>query len=165
MTGCVVWITGLPASGKSTLARDTANALRARDAHVVVLDGDAVRAVLVPTLGYDAAARDAFYATLARLAVLIAEQGTIVLVPATAHLRRFRERARALSSRFVEAYVDTPIDECRRRAKALYGGEHAALVPGAGVEYEPPEHADLVVRPGDEDPATALADRVLAGSS
>ena len=92
--GAVVWITGLFASGKSTLAARTAARLRDAGAAAVVLDGDDVREVFVPPHGYDDAGRDAFYRTLAGLAALIARQGTIVIVPATAHLRRWREYAR-----------------------------------------------------------------------
>ena len=70
MSGGVVWITGLPSSGKSTLAEKVAHRLRSAARSCVVLDGDAVRAALVPAPGYGPEARDAFYATLARLAAL-----------------------------------------------------------------------------------------------
>ena len=73
-----------------------------------------------------------------------------MLVPATANRRVFRERARALAPAFLEVFVDTPPDECRRRdAKGLYArGE--ARVPGAGVAYEPPMSAEVVVTPADQ---------------
>src|SRR5205085_552587 len=82
--GAVVWITGLPASGKSTLATAIAAQLRAAGTPPIVLDGDEVRAAIVPRHGYDPDGRDAFYRTLGKLAALIARQGAIVLVPATA---------------------------------------------------------------------------------
>lgn len=147
MSGVVVWFTGLPSSGKSTLAAEIA----ARRPGAVTLDGDQVRAALRPQPGYGEAARADFYETLARLAGLLAGQGHLVLVPATAHLRAFRERARALAPRFVEVFVDTPPEACRRRdAKGLYARDEAAL-PGAGVAYEPPGAAEVTVRPGDAD--------------
>src|SRR5262249_2375634 len=95
--GVVVWLTGLPRSGTPTLAEAVRAALAARGRATLVLDGDAVRAALVPSPGYDAAARDAFYATLARLAALAARQGLVVLVPATAHRRAYRDEARAVA--------------------------------------------------------------------
>lgn len=149
MSGVVVWFTGLPSSGKTTLAAKVAAALQQRHS-VVLLDGDDVRAALRPEPGYSEEERDAFYETLARLAALIAEQGQVVLVPATAHLRFFRERARTLAPAFLEVFVDTPLEECvRRDSKGLYalGGPE---VPGVGVPFEPPESAEVVVRPGDE---------------
>src|SRR5262245_27228141 len=104
MSGVIVWFTGPASSGKSTLAERVANALEAEARPHCVLDGDAVRTALVPHPGYDVAARADFYETLTRLAVLLAGQGLIVLVPATAHRRAFRERARALAPRFVEVF-------------------------------------------------------------
>jgi adenylylsulfate kinase len=144
-SGTVVWIVGLPSSGKSTLAARVAEALGL----AVVLDGDEVRHALRPVPGYSEGERDAFYETLARLGALIARQGHVVLVAATAHRRAFRERARELAPRFVEVFVDTPLDECRRRdTKGLYArGEHQ--LPGVGVPFEPPEAPDLRVRPND----------------
>jgi adenylylsulfate kinase len=149
--GVVVWLCGLPSSGKSTLARAAAARLREAGRAALVLDGDEVRGALVPAPGYDERARDAFYDTLARLAALAAAQGLVVLVPATANRRAFRARARAMAPSFVEVWVDTPVEECRRRdAKGLYAAETAGL-PGAGAPFEAPEAAELVVRPGEAD--------------
>lgn len=148
--GVVVWLTGRPASGKSTLAREVARALRG----AIVLDGDEVREALRPEPGYDEAARDAFYETLARLAALLARQGHAVIVPATAPRRAFRERARALAPAFVEVYVDTPVEECvRRDPKGLYARaarDPELALPGVNVPFEAPDDADVVVRPGDD---------------
>ena len=161
--GPIVWFTGLPSSGKSTLAVAVADAARARGRACVVLDGDAVRDALRPHPGYDDAARDAFYETLSRLAALIASQGTTVLVPATANRRAFRERARSLApGAFVEVYVDTDLALCQTRdAKGLYAKAlHAktmdanagsdGTLPGVGASYEPPLSPEVVVKPEDE---------------
>jgi len=154
-SGVVAWFTGLPASGKSTLAAAVATELVARGIHAVTLDSDDVRGAL-PPVGYDAVSREAFYATLGRLAALIAHQGHVVLVPATAHRRAFRDLARSLAPAFVEIFVDTPLDECKRRdPKGIYaaGGSD---VPGLGVAFEPPPSPDL--RGGDG--AAAIAQRI-----
>jgi adenylylsulfate kinase len=160
VTGAVVWLTGLPASGKSTLARRIAARLGEARRGCVVLDGDQVRAALVPAPGYDPASRDGFYATLANLAALLAGQGAIVLVPATAHRRRWRAEARARAPRFVEVHVATPLDECRRRdPRRLYAEADPAAVPGLGEPYEAPEAPDVVAAGGDDE---AACERVLA---
>ncbi len=152
MSGAVAWFTGLPSSGKSTLARLVRERLLAAGAPVVLLDGDEVRRALVPSPGYTPAGRDAFYETLARLAALLASQGQTVLVAATAHRRVHRERARALSPRFVEVHVATPPEACEGRdPKGLWAAARAGeapLLPGAGVAFEPPERPEVVASGG-----------------
>lgn len=154
-SGLVVWFTGLPSSGKTTLARATCRALA--PSPCVLLDGDEVRGALVPAPGYDDESRRDFYESLARLAALLATQGHVVLVAATAHRREFRDRARALSPRFLEVFVDTPVEECRRRdAKGLYAARPAHL-PGVDAGFEAPLSPALVVHPGDVAPEQRVA--------
>lgn len=161
--GVVVWFTGLPSSGKSTLARATRAALGPVAA--VVLDGDEVRASLVPTPGFDDSSRSDFYETLARLAATLAKQGLVVLVAATAHRRQFRDRARTLSPRFFEVFVDTPVEECRRRdAKGLYAARPPNL-PGLDSAFEPPLTPALRVRPGDATATAAVVRLISAPAS
>ena len=163
--GLMVWLTGLPSSGKSTLAARVGEKLRAAGYAVVILDGDEVRAALRPEPGYDEAGRDAFYETLARLAALIAAQGLIVLVPATAHRRAFRDRARALVPSFLEVFVDTSLDECARRdSKGLYERartESTGVMPGVHVEYEAPIAPELIFRAEDRDASEKLTAYIL----
>lgn len=161
--GVVVWFTGLPSSGKSTLARAAADALRARGLRdVCVLDGDEVRAALVPAPGYDPDGRDHFYDTLSNLAALLARQGLAVLVAATAHRRAFRDRARERAPRFVEVHVRVdPSVATARDAKRLYAAQRAGEVsnlPGADAGYEPPERPDVVADGGLD---LAAVDRVV----
>ena len=169
--GTIVWLTGLPSSGKSTLAERVLEELVAcGQRRVVILDGDAVRAAIRPSHGYDEAGRDAFYETLARLAALLAAQGQVVLVPATAHRTAYRERARGLApGPFLEVFLDTDLDTCRARdAKGLYAraAQEAGTVPGADLAYEAPLAPELIVRPGDPLAARRLAGLVVSvGSS
>lgn len=159
MSGVVAWFTGLPSSGKSTLAAQVAAELRLRGVDAVVLDSDDLRAALVPRPGYDEASRANLYGTLAHLAATIARQGHVVLVPATAHRRAFRDAARALAPSFVEIFVDTPLEECKRRdAKGLYANA-VAQAPGVGIEYEPPLRPELHVYPEGDD-AALIANRI-----
>ncbi len=155
--GAVVWFTGLPSSGKSTLARRVAERLRAAGREPVLLDGDAVRGALVPAPGYDRAGRDAFYATLARLAAVLARNGHLVLVAATASRRAHRTEARALAPRFLEVWLAVGAEECARRdPKGLWARARAGEaphLPGAGEPYEPPDGPEVTARGGEDDAA------------
>jgi adenylylsulfate kinase len=165
VSGCVIWLTGLPGSGKSTLA----GAIRERLGDIAcILDGDEVRDALVPRPGYTDEERDAFYASLANLAALVARQGLIALVPATAHRAAFRDRARAAAPAFIEVHVATAANECAARdPKGLWaraaGGDVQAL-PGSGVSYEPPAAADVIATGGfDRAAIDAIVDLVDLG--
>lgn len=164
MTGVVVWFTGLPSSGKTTLAHRVRARLLGQGTPTCTLDGDVLRAIIVPRLGYSDADRRQFYTSLARLAAELAEQGLVVLVPATAHLREYRQNARQLAPRFVEVWLTTPLVECQQRdPKGLYATANA--VPGAGhlpgvdVPYEQPTHAEVVASDGAD---SAAIERILA---
>jgi adenylylsulfate kinase len=151
-SGVVVWFTGLPSAGKSTLANALWAVLKASGTPTCVLDGDDVRKTLETALGYSSAERAAFYETLARLAALLAAQGLVVLVPATAHRRAFRERARELAPAYLDVWVDTPLEECvERDTKGLYEARasgRANEVPGGDTEYELPVEPAVVARGG-----------------
>lgn len=169
MTGAVVWVTGLPSSGKTTLARRLVARLRAAGRAAALLDGDAVRAALSPAPGYDAAGRAAFYATLAGLAALLARDGLVAVVAATASRRSFREAARAAAPAFVEVLVDVPPAVCAARdpkglwARARAGG--APDLPGAGEPYERPERPDVVATGGLDEAAAEAVVAALARHS
>jgi adenylylsulfate kinase len=168
-TGAVVWITGLPSSGKSTFARAARDRLESAKIPCIVLDGDRVRAALVPPPGYDGAERDRFYATLANLAVLLAEQGLVVLVAATAHRRTYRNLARNGLTRYLEVWIDVPLAECRRRdSKGLYAAfadRRASDVPGEDLAYEPPTAPDVVGLGGNDQAALERLLETLAAPS
>lgn len=159
MTGAVVWFTGLPASGKSTLARRVHAQLAEAGRPAVVLDSDELREALAAT-SYAADGRDAFYRTVAALAALLARQGLVVLVAATATRRATRDHARAALvgiAPFVEVWVQTPLAVCAARdPKQLYArAAHGELgeLPGVGVAYEPPLAAEVRADGGHDDAA------------
>lgn len=157
MKGMVVWITGLPSSGKSLLAERLWRRLVHAKRPTVVLDGDAVRAAMKPAPAYDDAGRADFYETLATLAAMMANQGLVVLVPATAHLRAYRQKARDMAPQFVEVYVHASAEACARRdAKGLYAAAREGKVtglPGVDVTYEAPESPDIVALGGYDEEA------------
>ncbi len=160
-----VWITGLPASGKSTLAAALARALEAQGVDAAVLESDALRKVFTPKPRYDEEERDVFYASLLHVGRLLLRHGVPVIFDATANRRVFRDRARQAIPKFLEVYVACPLDTCvSRDPKGIYRkakrGETDA-VPGLQADYEPPLHAEVVVR-GDADSPEAAARRVVA---
>lgn len=161
--GVVVWFTGRPASGKSTIAERVAGLLRQACRQTVVLDSDAMRLAIAPDLGFSPRDRTEFYQRLAGLAALLAQDGMTVLVAATAPERKHRKTARGLASRFIEVYVDTPTEVCAQRdRKGLYDRAAAgtvSFVPGVGVPYEPPEVPDVVAHGGQDSEA---AERILS---
>jgi adenylylsulfate kinase len=131
--GVVVWLTGWPASGKSTLARALRKRLAAEGEESVILDSDEVRARLFPALGYSEEERGRFYRALTEMAGLLASQGLTVLVPATAARRSYREEARRRLPRFIEVYLSVSKEEGEARdPKGLYRGGKI------GFAYEPP---------------------------
>lgn len=154
--GTVVWFTGAPASGKTTLARRVLERVQP-DASCVLLDSDEVRPIVAPDLGYGAHDRTEFYRRLAGLAALLARQGSIVLVAATAPERQHRDTARALAPRFIEVHVDTPIEVCAARdPRGLYARAAAGEVrdlPGAGARFEIPVRPDVIASGGEDDAA------------
>lgn len=155
----IVWITGLPASGKTTLAAALVAALRADGSPALWLDGDDLRPHLAGA-GYDAADRERFYAALAHIALLGARGGTTVIISATAQRRAWRDGLRALAGRFIEVYVDADVATCAARdPKGLYRAAAAGVVvglPGVGAPYEPPFTPEVVVA-ADLPTATAVA--------
>jgi adenylylsulfate kinase len=164
MSGVIVWFTGLPASGKTTLAMHVRDRLGQLSRPAIVLDSDELRSVL--DLGdYDVAGRDAFYKRLGRLALLLARQDQVVLVAATAPERRYRDDIRAHAPRFVEVWVSTPLVECAARdPKGLYAraaAGQAPRLPGLGTPYDPPLTPEVIARGGhDERAVQAIVERI-----
>jgi len=158
-TGFAVWITGLPASGKSTVTGALQKELALRGLKVAVLESDALRKVLTPRPRYDEEERNVFYGALAHVGQLLTEHGVSVIFDATANRRAYRDRARHAIARFLEVFVDCPLDVCMSRdPKGIYrrGREgSAAGVPGMDAVYEPPDAPDVTVRGDAEDPSSA----------
>jgi len=154
-----VWLTGLPASGKSTVAHALAADLAGKGIRAAVLESDAVRREISPQPKYDDVERDAFYATLAYLARMLVLHGVPVIVDATANRRAYRDRARQAIPRFLEVHVICPLAVCQARdPKGIYrrGAEGTAEnVPGVSAPYEPPLAPEVVVDGVRDDPAAA----------
>ena len=160
-----VWITGLPASGKSTVAAALADELSTRGIRVAVLESDALRQFFTPRPRYSEEERDIFYGAMAYVGRLLTEHGVPVIFDATANRRAHRDGARQHIPRFVEVHVDCPLDVCLARdPKGIYRKARegdATTVPGMQSAYEPPEKADVVVR-GDREAPQGAARRIVA---
>ena len=111
----VLWLTGLPGSGKSTIANLVERKLAALGRQTMLLDGDNLRQGLNADLGFDAAARSENVRRVGEVAKLMADAGLIVIVALVSPFRADRTRAAALlpEGRFLEIFVDTPIEVCR----------------------------------------------------
>lgn len=162
----VVWFTGLPSSGKSTIANLVEAKLVALGLHTMLLDGDNLRQGLNADLGFDAAARSENVRRVGEVAKLMADAGLIAIVALVSPFRADRARAASLlpEGRFVEVFVDTPAEVCRQRdTKGLYAKASAGKVSnltGRDQAYEPPIHPVLVL-PTTELSPTEAADRVV----
>lgn len=161
-SGATVWFTGLSGSGKSTVAAEVERILVNAGRPAYVLDGDNLRHGLNADLGFSAEDRSENIRRVGEVARLFADAGVVALVPVISPYRRDRERVRSMHDtaglRFIEVWMDTPLEVCEARdAKGLYAKARAGEITGfTGVDdpYEPPERADLTVTPDDGDPAT-----------
>jgi adenylylsulfate kinase len=152
-------MTGLPASGKSVVSTALAKQLKSLGVEVVVLESDALRKMFSAEPGFGSSERDYFYGSIAFIGKVLSDHGLPVIFDATANKRAYRERARTQIPRFLEVYVDTPLEICMKRdpkgiyRKALEG--QSQNVPGLQVEYEPPEKPEMVVHGDRENPESA----------
>src|SRR5258708_25700539 len=148
--GAVVWLTGLPASGKSTLARALERRLFSNGGSPVLLDGDTLRAGLNGDLGFSAADRTENIRRLAEVATHLARNGHIAIVAAVSPSKEDRAAARRIAdTAFREIYVATPAEVCETRdpkghyAKARAGGLQGFT--GIGNDYQPPTTCELTL--------------------
>jgi adenylylsulfate kinase len=159
-----IWVTGLPASGKSTVVKALTKALAARRVDAAVLESDVLRTVFTPHPRYDEEERETFYRQLVYVGVLLTNHGVPVIFDATANRRHYRGHARNQISRFLEVYIECPLAVCiSRDPKGIYQAAREGttqIVPGLQDTYEPPKRPDVVVRGDSEAPETA-AQRVV----
>ena len=142
-----IWITGLPASGKSTIANALRPQLEGLGLTVEVLESDEVRRLLTPKATYSPEERDLFYRALAFTGQRLVEHGVTVLFDATASRRAYRDLARSIIFSFIEVAVECPLEICMQRdrkgtyKKGLHG--ESTTIPGLQTPYEPPTNPEL----------------------
>jgi len=167
-TGGTVWLTGLSASGKSTIAVELERRLVAAGIPAYRLDGDNLRHGLNADLGFSAEDRAENVRRVGAVAQLFADSGAVAVACLISPYREDRDRVRAAHEaaglKFVEVYVDTPIEQCEARdPKGMYAKARAGEIKGfTGVDdpYEAPAGPELVIRPEDGTP-TELALRIM----
>lgn len=167
--GATVWFTGLSGAGKSTVAAAVYERLVAHGRSAYLLDGDVLRTGLCSDLGFDKESRTENVRRVAEVARLFADAGVVAVAALISPYTVDRAHARAVHEdaglRFVEVFVDTPLERCEARdPKGLYARARSGELHGlTGVDdpYEIPHDAEIVLHPSDGDP-DHMADLVLA---
>jgi adenylylsulfate kinase len=145
-----IWITGLPGSGKSTIAKSLHDRLTDLGIDSAVIEPDELRRELAPQSGDSEGERDRFHGQMMFLGTMMAKHGIPVIFDGTADQRLWREEARKSIPNFIEVYVDAPLQLCMSRHPK--GSVQAA--------YEPPEHPEVVVDWADS--ASRAANRIVS---
>ena len=159
--GCLVWLTGLPSSGKSTIAFTAEHALAARGRLAYVLDGDNIRHGLNRNLGFSAADRAENIRRIGEVGKLFVDAGILAISSFVSPYRMDRDGVRGMldPGEFLEVFVDTPLEVCEERdPKGLYRKARAGEIPdftGISDPYEPPENPELVIRAAECSPEAA----------
>jgi adenylyl-sulfate kinase len=164
----IVWLTGLSASGKSTIARALERELFERGMQVFVLEGDNLRHGLNRNLGFSPEDRSENIRRAAEVAKLLADAGVIVIAafisPYRADRAAAREIARAGGHPFVEVFVNAPLEVCEARdPKHLYQKARAGQIKeftGVSAPYEPPDAPELELRTDRQTPEECVAQTV-----
>lgn len=176
-TGWCVWITGLPGSGKSAISEVLIKLLNQKGIRVQLLSSDSLRRALTPQPTYSVEERDMVYATIVYIAEILTQNGVNVVIDATGNLRKYRDNARNRVQKFIEVYLDCPLDICMQReanrtntrhaptqiySRALVG--RAPTVPGIGQPYEPPLNPEITINTAEttaEDAAQEILQKML----
>jgi adenylylsulfate kinase len=148
----VIWITGLPGSGKSSIAIEVKKLV----SDAVILNSDELRKIVTPDPKFSGDEREYVYKALVYTAKTVSELGHKVIIDATANKKIWRDIARKLIPNFFEVYLECPLDLCMEREKTrldtheapkdIYDkGRKGSPVPGLNVPYEEPENPELVI--------------------
>lgn len=152
MNSIALWITGLPGSGKSTIADE----LKRLHPDFIMLRMDTLREIVTPQPTYSDSERDIVYRCLVYTASVLSEHGHTVIIDATGNLRKWRDLARQINPRYAEIYLKCPVQLCIERERGrsetrgapreIYQkGEAGWPVPGISVPYEEPLHPELLI--------------------
>jgi adenylyl-sulfate kinase len=161
--GLVIWLTGLSGAGKTTVATELERQLFATGKHTYLLDGDILRHGLCSDLNFSAESRRENIRRAGELAALFADAGVIVIAAFISPFRADRERVRRClpPGRFIEVFVNAPLEVCEKRdAKGLYAKARAGQLKeftGISAPYEAPEKAEIELHTDQTTPQQAVA--------
>lgn len=161
--GAVIWLTGLPSSGKSTIANEVAYQLFKRRCNPYVLDGDNIRHGLNSNLGFSPDDRQENIRRIGEMAKLFTDAGMIVAAAFVSPYREDRNRVRALfkEGEFIEAFVNCSPEICEKRdPKGHYKKARNGLIPeftGVSAPYEEPEHPEVTINAHEESVVESVA--------
>ncbi len=160
--GFTLWFTGLSGSGKSTLAHHVEQALRARGIRKIeMLDGDVVRTNLSKGLGFGKEDRDTNIRRIGWVCEVLTRNDVVAIAAAISPYRAVRDEVRAKVGRFVEVYVECPLETViKRDVKGLYKKALAGEIEnftGVSDPYEPPANPEVTVRTDRESEAESIA--------
>jgi adenylyl-sulfate kinase len=159
--GFTVWLTGLKGAGKGSIARALSAELRARGLPTELLAGGELRHNISQGLGFSRDDRIANIRRIGYVAKLLTRNGVATVISAISPYRETRDECRRMIGRFVEVYVECPLEVCEARdAEGLYGRARAGLIDdftGIGDAYEPPLSPELVVNGAHDGPAQSAA--------
>ena len=178
--GCTIWLTGLPSSGKSTIAFSLEHLLVQQGRLAYVLDGDNIRHGLNKNLGFSAEDRAENIRRIGEVAKLFADAGLMTITSFVSPYRADRDLVRKLHDEakipFIEVFIDTPVETCEERdPKGFYKKAREGKIPqftGVSDPYEAPLKPELVLKNGEmklEEIVTKLLNylvqrKMLAGS-
>jgi adenylyl-sulfate kinase len=161
-----IWLMGLSASGKTTLARLLGEALKEKGFAIAILDGDIVRTTLSKGLGFSQQDRETNLRRIAMKAQELVRQHIVTIVAAICPYHAIRQEVRSIIDNFIEVYVNCPLEICiSRDPKGLYQKALAGEIlhfTGIGDVFEAPVRPDLEVQTHTETPEESL-NQILAG--
>ena len=168
-----LWLTGLPGSGKSAIAKRLRAKLHNRGVHSHILSTDDLRKVMTPNPTYSEEEREHVYATIVYIASILNQNGINAIIDGTGNRQKYREYARMVLRKFALVYVRCPLQVCIAREKRRGQGVstlseiyqksmdgRSTTVPGVNVPYEEPEDAEIVVD-SDRMGASECADTII----
>tara|TARA_B100001248_G_scaffold257595_1_gene240414 strand:- start:1860 stop:2390 length:531 start_codon:yes stop_codon:yes gene_type:complete len=141
-----IWLTGLPCSGKTTIANELNTKLKDKNIVSVILDGDELRSTINSDLSFDVDSRNEAMRRVAHLACLLCSQNITVIVSVISPLKKHRQFAKSLFtsvSEFYEIYLSTELKYCEKRdVKGMYKKARENIIKdftGIGSKFESPE--------------------------
>ena len=165
--GCMIWLTGLPSSGKSTIAFTTEHILVERGRLAYVLDGDNIRHGISKNLGFSAEDRTENIRRIGEVGKLFADVGLITFASFISPYREDRDEVRGLMAEgdFIEVFIDAPVELCEERdPKGMYVKARTGEIPnftGISAPYEAPESPEIAIKTADCTPEEA-AGQIIA---